>query len=148
MKRIILLISIFVLAAGIAFADENKDANKKAVNNMLESHRYYHDLCARAADNFRADSQFSGYIRGKCILYESDRQRLLNSVFPITNKAEKSYKEQMPVLMSNFAIEMNNKEVESLKLVINEYCKYNQYKFDKRSPEACTAATIEKLFRQ
>ena len=85
-------------------------------------------------------------VRGKCILYESDRQRMLTSVFPITNASEKSYKEQMPVLISKFAIDMNNREVESLKLVITEYCKYNKYRYEKRAPLACTDETVKKLF--
>ncbi len=146
MKNIILLLIVLVISSGICFADENKEANKAAMENMVASHKYFHDVCANASKNFRVDNQFSGYIKGKCILYESDRQRLLTSVFPITNASEKSYREQYPILMSKFAIEMNNKEIESLKFVINEYCKYNKYKYVKRAPQACTQETINSLF--
>lgn len=142
MKKFLLILIIFVMNSGISFADANKDA----MDNMVASHKYFHDVCTRASNNFRVDNQFSGYIKGKCILYESERQRLLTSVFPITNASEKSYKEQYPVLMSQFAIEMNNKEIENLKFVISEYCKYNQYKFAKRAPQACAEETIKSLF--
>ena len=146
MKRIILLLTVFILSSGVVFADENKEANKAAMENMLASHKYYHDVCDRAAKNFRVDNQFSGFLRGKCILYESDRQRMLAGVFPITNASEKSYKEQYPILMSKFAIDMNNREIESLKLIVTEYCKYNKYKYIKRAPKACTDETVKKLF--
>ena len=146
MKNIILLLIVLVISSGICIADENKEANKAAMDSMVASHRYFHEVCANAANNFRVDNQFSGYIKGKCILYESDRQRLLTSVFPISNATEKSYREQYPILMSKFAIEMNNKEIESLKFVINEYCKYNKYKYVKRAPQACTQETINSLF--
>ena len=146
MRKIILLLIVFTMICGVVSAQEDKNINKTAMEDMVKSHKYYHDLCERASKNFRVDNQFSGYIRGKCILYESDRQRMLTSVFPITNASEKSYKEQMPVLMSKFAIDMNNREVESLKLVITEYCKYNKYRYEKRAPLACTDETVKKLF--
>ena len=146
MKKLFLLLTVLILTLGTSFAAETKDAKKVAMESMVSSHKYLHDVCDRASKNFRVDNQFSGYIKGKCILYESDRQRLLTSVFPITNAAEKSYKEQYPVLMSDFAIAMNKREIESLKLVITEYCKYNKYKYDKRAPQACTEETIKSLF--
>ena len=142
MKKLLLLLFLFVITSSISFADTNKDA----MDSMVASHRHLHDVCFNESKNFRVDNQFSGYIKGKCILYESDRQRLLTSVFPITNAADKSYKEQYPVLMSKFAIEMNNKEIENLKFVINEYCKYNKYKYVKRAPQACSEETIKSLF--
>ena len=145
MKNIILLLIVLVISSGICFADENKEANKAAMDSMVARHRYFHEVCANAANNFRVDNQFSGYIKGKCILYESDRQRLLTSVFPISNATEKSYREQYPILMSKFAIEMNNKEIESLKFVINEYCKYNKYKYVKRAQQPSTQQTINSM---
>ena len=146
MKKIILSLLVFVLSFNCALASRQEDPKKEAVKKMIESHKYYHEVCLNAADNFRFDNQFSGYLKGKCILYESDRQRLLNSVFPVTNSGEEGYMEQYPILMSEFAIKMNNQEIENFKTIINEYCKHNKYKCVKRAPEACSEQTINALF--
>ena len=48
--------------------------------------------------------------------------------------------------MANYTINANKKESENLKNIVTEYCKYNAYKFEKKSPQACSEATIKSLF--
>lgn len=146
MKKLILILLISGFTFCSAFAAQRENPKKEAFQKMVESHKYQHEVCIKVADNFRFDNQFSGYLKGKCILYESDRQRLLNVLFPVTNDGEDGYMEQYPILMSEFAIKMNSNEIESYKTIVQEYCKYNKYKCAKRAPKACDEETINKLF--
>ncbi len=146
MKKIILLIITLFISTTAVFALQDTKVKKDAYNQMIDSHKRQHEICSAVADNFRYDHQFAGYIRSKCIFYESDRQRLLNSVFVISSNNNTAYKNQYPVLMSEFAIKMNNNEIEAYKLIVNEYCKYNSYKFAKKDPQACSQERIESLF--
>lgn len=131
-----------------AYAISNPE-KKQAYDNMISSQKYHNEVCQRVADNFRGDSKFVGYIRSTCLLYQSERQRLVDAVFPSANNVEdENYKDQYPLLVSNFVINMNNRELETYKTVINEYCKYNAARFAKKDPQVCSAARIQSLFTQ
>lgn len=129
-----------------AYAENISDTRQQAFKSMAASHKYQHDVCIAIGRNFRQDHTFANYVRGKCMLYESDRQRLLTAVFPVTNKNNPSYNEQYPVLMSNFAIARNNDEIKSYRQIVIEYCKYNAYKFVNKDPQTCSAQRINSLF--
>ena len=146
MKKRFFILSIILLTSNTVFALQDADKRKEAYEAMIASHKLQHETCLNVADNFRYDHQFAGYMRSKCIFYESDRQRLLTSVFTISSRKDTQYKEQYPILMSKFAIDMNNREIESYKKIAEEYCKYNSYKFVKKDPQACSTARLESLF--
>ena len=146
MKKYILTLLITFLTLNCVYAKGSENPGKKAMQAMVKSHKYLHEVCTKAANNFRFDHQFAGYLRGRCLLYESDRQRLLNNIFPVTNHGEEDYIDNYPVLMSDFAIKMNNNEIESYKTIISEYCKHNKYKFAKKDPQACSEERINSLF--
>ena len=80
-------------------------------------------------------------------MFQSERQRLIDTVFPSANNVEdNSYKDQYPILVSNFIININNREIETYRTIINEYCKYNTYKYVKKDPQVCSPARIERIF--
>ena len=62
------------------------------------------------------------------------------------NIEDETYKDQYPVLMSNFVIDMNKREIEKYKTIVNEYCKYNIYKYTKKDPMTCSQERINSLF--
>lgn len=146
MKNFILLLMIILLSAGQVFANIDSAAKRDAYKSMVSDHEKFHDTCNRAAKNFRYDNRFANYLRNRCLLYESDRQRFMDAIFPITNNGEDWYKDQYPILQANFAIQMNNREIENYRIIINEYCKYNKYKFAKRDPQACSQQRINSIF--
>lgn len=146
MKNLYLLILVFLLSLNSVFAEVDSKAQKDAYKSMIKSNAVLHDTCINASRNFRNDNRFSNYLRNKCLLYESDRQRFIDAIFPITNNGEDWYKEQYPILKANFIIKMNKREIENQKLIISEYCKYNQYKFEKKDPEACSSQRVNSIF--
>lgn len=135
-----------MLCVNCALAANNTDVNKNAFRNMARSHQMLHDTCINISRNFRSDNRFSNYFRNRCLLFESDRQRLLDSLFPITNNGEDWYKEQYPALKANYAITMDKRELENYRLIVNEYCKYNMYKFTKKDPQICSKERLDSLF--
>lgn len=146
MKNLILLLMVTIISATCVFAADDTNVRKQAFRAMARSHQYQHETCMNIARNFRFDNRFANYLRGKCLIYESDRQRLLETIFPLTNSELDGYKDQYPVLMSQFAITMNNREVEEYKIIVTEYCKHNMFKVNKKDPQACSQARINSLF--
>lgn len=147
MKRLFILSFLFMYTCISSFAaGEGSMSRKDAYNNMIKSHQSFHEICADVADNFRIDHKFSGYLRQKCMFFESDRQRLIDSIFPITNLGDDEYKTQYPILVSNFAIASNDKQLQEYKFLVEEYCKYNKYKYVKKDPQACSAERINAIF--
>lgn len=145
MKKLILILTLLLFANSV-LAAESTNEKRNAFKEMVRSHQYQHETCIRLSRNFKSDNRFSNYLRNNCLLYESDRQRMLDTIFPISNNVDESYKEQYPILKANFAIAMNKREIENYRLIINEYCKYNKYKFAKKDPEACSPKRINSLF--
>ena len=144
---IFLFLFLFMLSCFSASKAEDVVTRKEAYKRMIASHQSFHNICANVADNFRIDHKFSGYLRQKCMFYESDRQRLIDTIFPITNQGNDAYKLQYPVLVSNFAIASNNKQLQEYRFFVEEYCKYNKYKYVKKDPQACSPQRINTIFK-
>lgn len=145
MRNLILLLTIILLSVGTVFAADSNE-KRNAYKSMTLSNKKFNDMCNSAARNFRYDNRFANYLRNRCMLYESDRQRYMSVIFPITNSGEDWYKDQYPILQSRFAIQMNSRETENYKLIVNEYCKYNKYKFTKKDPQVCSSQRINAIF--
>lgn len=146
MKKLILLLIVLSISVGNAFAYVDSNQKKEAYHLMTANNDRFHDMCNNAAKNFRFDNRFANYLRNRCMLFESDRQRYMSVIFPITNSGEDWYKDQYPILESQFAILMNNRETENYRLIVNEYCKYNKYKFAKKDPQVCSSQRINAIF--
>ena len=145
MKKLLLLI-LLISVSNSTFAVDSA-VKKQAYNSMIKSQKYHNEICQRAADNFISDRRFVGYIRSNCLLFQSERQRLIETVFPSANNVEDdNYKDQYPILVSNFIIKMNNNEIANYRTIINEYCKYNSYKYAKRNTQACSPEVINSIF--
>ena len=146
MKKLLLVIICLLSISGTVFAAVDRETQRNAYNAMIQSQKYHNDVCQRAADNFRRDHRFTGYIRSTCLLFQSERQRLIEAVFPSANNVEdENYKDEYPILVSNFIQGVNNKEIEAYRAIINEYCRYHVFKF-KNDPQVCAPARIESIF--
>lgn len=146
MKKFVLLSILFIMSVGSAFAYVDSNQKRDAYRLMNVNNENFHNMCNNAAKNFRYDNRFANYLRNRCMLFESDRQRYMSIIFPITNNGEDWYKDQYPILESRFVIQMNNIEIENYKLIVNEYCKYNKYKFTKKDPQVCSSQRINAIF--
>lgn len=146
MKRIFLLVLTLCFMSTTVFAAMTSDDKKAAFRNMTNSHAKLHDMCVRAAENFRYDHQFAGYLKYRCMMYESDRNRLMTSVYTISSDLSSEDRNNYPIYMSNLAVKLNNDEFNRYKLIIAEYCKYNAYKFARKDAGACSAERLNSLF--
>lgn len=147
MKKVLFILLILVLSSQAVFCANTSDEKKNAYKTMIQSHKLQHETCLKLIDNFRFDHQFGNYMKYRCQLFESDRQRLLNSVFTITstNNAQGQV-ENYTSPMSAFVVKLNDNELNTYKNIAQEYCKYNAYKFVKKDPQACSQARINSLF--
>lgn len=135
MKKLLL---ILLLLAGTSFADE--------ITNVNQAYQQYHNKCMAISRNFKADNTFSNYLLNKCLLFESDRARMVSAVYPSVNYVPENVKKNYPTLKAQFVDSLNSRELANYKALITEYCKYNQYKLVKKDPTACNPERINSLF--
>ncbi len=147
MKRIVLSVIVFLLCVQNAFCANINPERAKARLDMEQSNLKQQQTCINIIENFRYDHKFGNYMKTRCQLFYSDRQQLLDTVFTITStSSRKSGIEDSDIPKSAFAINLNNNEINAYKNIINEYCKYNSYKFERKNPQACSQQRINSLF--
>lgn len=136
MKKI--LLTLLILFTGTAFADE--------ITSVKQGYQQFHEKCMQISKNFKADHLFSNYLLNRCLLFESDRTRMVAAVFPSIYDAPQEYRNSYPSLKAQFIAGLNTRELANYKALITEYCKYNQYKFVKKDPAACSPERVNTLF--
>ena len=142
-----LILGILATTANAANINPSPNPNRASYRTMNESQRRYNEVCQNVADNFHFDHRFANYLRAKCMLFESDRQRAIATIFPSPNNVnDRQYRNQYDSMMADFVVAMNNKELEIYKMMVVEYCKYNAYRYAKKDPQACSPARINSLF--
>lgn len=147
MKKLFIILSLLIISTGLTvFADDEKISPREAFKEMAESNKDFNLTCSDIAANFRVDHMFAGYIRNRCMLYESDRQRMTDVIFPLSNSTTTEYKQNYPILKSEFIVSSNKKELDDIKKIVTEYCKHNAFRYTKKAPEACSSERIEDLF--
>ena len=87
MRNLVLLLAIILLSVGTAFAADSNE-KREAYKSMTANNEKFNDMCNNAAKNFRYDNRFANYLRNRCMLFESDRQRYMSVIFPITNSGD------------------------------------------------------------
>lgn len=116
---------------------EKKSASRK----MMESNALQHDTSVKISENFRFDHHFANYMKYRGLMFESDRQRLIASVFSTSSGANTNRE-----AIAEFIIKFNTDEINKYKAIVKEYCKYNAFKFEKHDPQACSQERINSLF--
>lgn len=141
---------ICLLLGSIAFAsDSQKYANARAAQRearQSSDHRFL--VCNRIIVNFRRDATFTRAINNYCGDNEASMLNLKQAIYPLSNNDYKNYRNVYPYVSSQFVIESNNAQLQYLKKVVQDYCKYNAFKVLERDPKACSSARIESLFAQ
>lgn len=145
--RKFLIILLIVLAGAPVFCAGNASEHRSAQKRINDSHKKQYQACINIQNNFRYDHQISNYFKSRCQLFQSDRQRLLSTIFTISSSNNKNgVMEDFSSSMADFVVKLNNDEINRFKNIVQEYCKFNAYKFEKRDPEACSPQRIQKLF--
>lgn len=146
MKKVFILLSLLIISTAVTVCADEEKSPREAFKEMAESNKEFNLTCSDIANNFRVDHMFAGYVRNRCMLYESDRQRMIDVVFPISNSTSAEYKQNYPILKSEFIVSSNKKEMEDIKKIVTEYCKHNAFRYTKKAPGACSSDRIDNLF--
>lgn len=148
MKNLIYLLLTLTLSSYVVFAEEKvPDSKRSAYQILTESNQRQHDICKNLGKNFKDDHQFSTYLKNRCILFESDREQVLSIIYPYPNHRIKDYNAKFPYLMSAYTVNTNTNELNEIKNIVTEYCKYNSYKIAKKNPYACKPENLEEYFK-
>lgn len=135
---LLLLIFTFVAQAGVCGSVSVK---KDITQKLKESNDRHLKVSANIFENFRTDNRFADYIRSRSQLFMYDRQRVVASVYTKTSGANTN-EEAIIAFITKF----NNDEINYYKTVVQEYCKYNAFKYEKKDPAACSQERINSLF--
>lgn len=125
------------MTAQAGFGAEGKSASRR----LMESNALQHQTSVKISENFRFDHQFANYMKYRGLMFESDRQRLIASVFSTSSGANTNRE-----AIAEFITKFNTDEINKYKAIVQEYCKYNAFKFEKRDPQACSTERINSLF--
>lgn len=146
MKKIFITLLLLIISTSTVFSADDNISPREAFKEMAESNKLFNQTCSNIAENFRVDHMFANYIRNKCLLYESDRHRMSDIVFPVSSSATQEYRQKYPIIKSEFIVSSNKKEIENLEKIVKEYCKHNAFRYTKKAPYACTSDRIDNLF--
>lgn len=142
MKKIILLLTILI-SAQAGFCATDKVA---AIKDSNASYKTQYEICSNIAQNFKEHGQMALFIRNECTLYQMRRQRVLPLLFPMTSNNGAEYKANYKALEAEYANKLDNAFINSLKEIVEEYCKNNSFRYVKKDPKACTR--VNDLFRE
>ena len=143
MNKIIYLLFSLILFAQSVYAVKASVAaeSRKAMN---ESAAALNSVCKNVQKGLRYEYYFLNFINYECANYEAKRLRVRDAIFPIVNNTTKGYNEEYPKLSAEFIIEMDKKQLEYYKLLVQNYCMYNEYKM--RDKTACSALKVNSYF--
>ena len=145
MKKFILGTVLTLLMVSSVYA-ASQNPNEVAYRNSDESNTKVKNLYENLRENFRTDGGFNYYLKNRFKNYEVSRIAAVQVMYPLTGRALKAYNNMHVLLTSNAAIRLNNVEIDELRHVVDEYCKYNAFKFEYKDPQACSEARINSIF--
>ena len=65
-------------------------------------------------------------------------EKATNYLFTFNSSVKKEQRESLLQQQNSFAIEMDKAQIEQTKKIVTQYCKNNQYKLQRKDPEACS----------
>lgn len=140
MRNLLLLFVVFTLVAQAGVCG-SVSVKKNITKKLKESNDRHLKVSANIYENFRTDNRFADYIRSRSQLFMYDRQRVIASVYTKTSGANTN-EEAIIAFITKF----NNDEINYYKTVVQEYCKYNAFKFKEKDQTACSQERINSLF--
>lgn len=141
MRNLLLLLLLIFTFAAQAGVCGSVSVKKDITQKLKESNDRHIKVSANIFENFRTDNRFADYIRSRSQLFMYDRQRVVASVYTKTSGANTN-EEAIIAFITKF----NNDEINYYKTVVQEYCKYNAFKYEKKDPAACSQERINSLF--
>ena len=143
MKKIICLIfSLMIFTSAVKAVDANAAVeSRKALAGSAATLR---SACQNVRNGLRYEYYFLNFFNYECAYYETKRMRTRDAVFPLVNNIDPNYNKEYPKLSTDFVLEMDKRQLDYYKTIVENYCKYNSYKM--KDPTACSAAKINSYF--
>ena len=121
MKKIICLLfslilfaqSVYAVKASVA-AESRKTLNKSTA--VLRS------VCQNVQKGLKHEYHFLNFFNYECSTYNAKRLRVKNAFFPIVNNVTKGYNESYRKSSSEFIVNMDKKQLEYYKWLVENYC--------------------------
>lgn len=146
MKNLIVLLLILLSGTFVMAEDVEIVPKRDAYGNLSDTNSQLRNTCSAVARNFRTDGRFYSYIKDRCMVFEADKQRVIGIVYPFPNHREPGYNAKYPSYIASYSAALNRNELSQLKGIVNEYCKHNAYRFEKKDAQACSESRINSLF--
>lgn len=143
MKKVFCLLLSMLLLTSSVFAVDAKSAtaSRKALS---ASGAVVSSVCQRVRTGLKYEYNFLNFFNNECATYDYQRIRTRDALFPMVNNLEKDYTGNYPKLSTDFVIELDKKQVEHYKLLVETYCKYNSSRM--KDPAPCSAESIKSYF--
>lgn len=143
MKKVICLLFGLIILASSAYAVDAKsaEASRKALTGSAAQLR---TVCQRVRAGLRYEYYFLNFFNYECSYYDAKRLRTRDAIFPIVNNIVKGYNEEYPKVSTDFVLEMDKRQLEYYRVLVENYCKYNEYKM--QEPQGCSAESIKSYF--
>jgi len=143
MKKIFCLIfSMMIFSSAVNAVDANvAAASRKALSSSAATLR---SACQNVRNGLRYEYFFLNFFNYECSYYDAKRLRTRDAIFPLVNNLVKGYNEEYPKVSTDFVLEMDKKQLDYYKLLVENYCKYNSYKM--QDPTPCSAEKIKSYF--
>lgn len=143
MKKILCFIFSFVILSSAVIAVDAgaaSDARKK----LSASSFALRSACQNVRRGLKQEYAFLSFFNYECSYYEAKRLRTRDAIFPIVNNLVKGYNEEYPKVSTEFVLQMDKKQLDYYRTLVESYCKYNSYKMKDKTP--CSAASINSYF--
>ncbi len=144
----IFLSLIFSSNAVFAANSQAYKVARAAKRAAINSSAHTINVCDRISSNFRRDVSFSRSIYKYCVNNDQALLSFKQAIFPMANNHYKNYKEVYPYNYAEFAVAFNKMQIESLKNIVNNYCKYNSYRVRLKDPNVCSQERLKYIFSE
>ena len=143
MKKIFCLIfSFMILSSAVMAVDAGAatDARKR----LAASSAALKSACQNVRNGLRYEYSFLSFFNYECSYYDAKRLRTRDAIFPIVNNLVKGYNQEYPKISTDFVLQMDKKQLDYYRTLVDSYCRYNSYKMKDKTP--CSAASINSYF--
>ena len=132
MKKLLFLLLAMSITTQFVLSEQQHPTRE-----IVKSNNEFYNKCSKLSNNFKSDSKFANYLRGRCTEFEFSRQKLVDAVYPKKPYYTNSEYQTRLNNRSEFFTKLNKQQYNSYKLIVEEYCKANGKKSAKIE-EACS----------
>lgn len=143
MKKVLSLLFSLLISVQTVYAVD-ASAALEARKSLASSAAALRSACQNVKNGLKYEYYFLNFFNYECSSYNMKRLNIRDAIFPVVNNITKGYNEAYPKVSTDFVLSMDKKQLEYYKLLVENYCKYNEYKM--RDKTCCSAEKIKSYF--